>query len=512
MLVTVHHIFRVKEAAKHQNMSEESEASKVESDAPAMAAQVKANPALCPFCNKKFAGKNELVEHKNDVHLKLKPMTCSICNNFSTYGEHKLIIHLITIHAEVMESMEAQLSMGILVCPCCKAVFKRKLALKVHILENHALDGPRKCKNAGCSSGFWTFKDDQAHKETCAHKPVEVAPKIRVISAAKITEAEGDSGPDYSAIMDCEEEQSPPKLVIEKVAQRELVFGEKISEVHADHGHFLTGFKSFKADNFECCECGSQFDSGDLLLNHLDQHEVMDKSPYKKDPTKQCILCDFVPKSTLNADERRKQMSDHVIASHFMAMLPDIKAPEGEKKAIKVQIKCKVCYREFEKESFLRIHMKYHHNSDSESLKQLEAMNKCSRCSKTCLSESQLMLHVSLYCDVTFGCDYCAQVFNKIQVLAKHIKSVHKFAQLVAGSKESNGEKTDDDANLEDSEVPEKLRKIEYDECPFCDAIVAKLPSHQQRPTGARPHQDQTSILCRRHRQLSRLRFLHGKR
>ena len=77
---------------------------------------------------------------------------------------------------------------------------------------------------------------------------------------------------------------------------------------------------------------------------------------------------------------------------------------------------CEACFKEFETETMLRIHMKYAHGTNSKTAKQLGQLNKCKKCNKTCTSESQLSLHTSLYCDVSYSCDFCPAVFNQIKV------------------------------------------------------------------------------------------------
>ena len=94
---------------------------------------------------------------------------------------------------------------------------------------------------------------------------------------------------------------------------------------------------------------------------------------------------------------------------------------------------CEACFKEFETEAMLRIHMKYAHGTNSKMAKQLGQLNKCKKCNKTCTSESQLSLHTSLYCDVSYSCDFCPAVFNQIKVEIA-LNSQHELVLLLSPS------------------------------------------------------------------------------
>ena len=85
----------------------------------------------------------------------------------------------------------------------------------------------------------------------------------------------------------------------------------------------------FKAENFECSECGSQFDSPEGLTTHLDQHEWAEKgAPPATDPSSNCVMCNFSVDSDLAASDKYRQMADHVISAHFNASWPTLNPPQ----------------------------------------------------------------------------------------------------------------------------------------------------------------------------------------
>jgi len=414
----------------------------------------------CPFCQEQFDTLANLERHKNRNHLGVTPKECGFCvqetNVFGSqehhfYGDVDLFCHVVEKHRHRLKKPAAQKAAGIFLCPRCDQAFCKKLAFHVHVFEAHENDGPLRCKNSGCSLGFWSKMDLDQHN--CEHKPAGL--KIRVISDAKCDDNE-ESG--YEDILYDQRDKDVNKVKIKEYNTRlEFNIRTRAMDVHTNHSHFTTNFKSFKAENFECCECGSQFDSPEGLTTHLDQHEWAEKgAPLTTDPVSNCVMCSFSVDSDLTASDKYRQMADHVISAHFNASWPTLNPPQmpppfhrrqkhdlikqpdetGEEVSDQTKLRsvCEACFKEFETEAMLRIHMKYAHGTNSKMAKQLGQLNKCKKCNKTCTSESQLSLHTSLYCDVSYSCDFCPAVFDQIKVLAVHVKAVHKGETVLVES------------------------------------------------------------------------------
>ena len=92
-------------------------------------------------------------------------------------------------------------------------------------------------------------------------------------------------------------------------------------------------------------------------------------------------------------------------------------------------VRCSVCYRDFETDQMLRIHIGYAHKGDSQTMAQLRQLDSCHKCRKSFKGASQLNLHRTLYCEVSFSCDFCPLSFKRIRTLADHIQTSHKNSQ-----------------------------------------------------------------------------------
>jgi len=419
----------------------------------------------CPFCLDTFETAAQVLRHKNRSHLGITPKECGFCvqetnvfgsQNHHFFGDDDMFHHVVEKHKHRLNSVAAQKAAGVFICPRCDAAFRKKLAFRVHVFEHHETDGPLRCKNSGCPLGFWTRADLDGHD--CKFKPAGL--KIRVISDAKCDDNQ-DSG--YEDILyDHQPQQKDGSKVKIKEYNTRLEYNirSRAMDVHTSHAHFITNFKSLKADNFECCECGSRFDTPEGLTSHLDQHEWAERgAPPATDPVGQCVMCSFTSDPGLDESEKYRQMADHVISEHFKAAWPTLNPPPLVRKAAPLPSQgrqnhdldhddivevpnpnkpsrsvCETCYKEFETEMMLRVHIKYAHSQHTETAKQLRQLNTCTRCNKTCTSESQLILHMSLYCDVSYSCDFCPSSFDQIKVLAVHVKAVHKGETVLVES------------------------------------------------------------------------------
>jgi len=442
----------------------------------------------CPFCPETFSTAGDLLRHKNHIHLGILPQECGFCSqdSFRLYGarghisyfycDQDLLRHVAEKHSGKLATVKAQQAAGVFICPRCPQVFRKQLAFRVHALEKHPADGPIKCKNHGCSIGFWTRKALEAHK--CDYKP---AFKIRVISDAKVDEGDdyGDIFGDDDLDNDEEGEKKDDRTSIkikEYNTRVEYGAGTQATDIHPKHAHLLKNFKSFKTDSYECCECGSQFDSPDMLTSHLDLHEWAEKgAPPSENALTQCVLCQFRPAKSLSDSEKYRQMADHVITTHFNVSWPGLKPPvseppkddkktEDEEEDIvevptddQIRTVCQVCYKEFENDTLLQIHIKYFHQHNTETDKQLSKLRTCPKCNKTCTSESQLRLHLSLYCNVSFPCDFCPSTFSQIKVLAVHVKAVHKGETVFIQSSEQNKEHVSEPQIVNSKNVTEQM-------------------------------------------------------
>jgi len=487
----------------------------------------------CPFCPEVFECKDELLRHKNRIHLGIPPKECGFCvqetnvygsleNQF--YHDNDLLNHVVKKHKNRLKTLKAQQDSGIFICPRCDRGFRKKLAFRVHILEEHEDDGPITCKNlaSGCKARFWTKKGVGLHR--CQHKATI---KIRVISDAKCDEDDAASAAaGFDELLEEEDvtASGQPETaevcdkninVKEYSAKLEYCPSSEEQEFDAKHAHFLTNFKSFKADSYECCECGSQFDSSDALGTHLDIHEWVEKgAPSSEDPVNQCLLCEFRPMGYPGPKgevEKYRQMADHVITEHFNAVLPGVTKPKSapprrchksnDDKPLtmmkiddnedimevvdssKLRTQCTVCYKDFESALQLRIHIKYAHQRNTETAKQLEVLNTCWKCHKTCTSESQLSLHLSLYCDVSYACDFCPSTFNQIKVLAVHVKAVHKGETVFVESSQQNQRDPIDKAPV--------MVRCPYRTTDFCDRTFTDTNSREYANHISQHHIDQ---------------------
>ena len=135
-------------------------------------------------------------------------------------------------------------------------------------------------------------------------------------------------------------------------------------------------------------------------------------------------MCNFMPRSSPDESETYRCLQEHVMAVHFKASLPNLKRNDGQfcsgketssggsRSSDPKVTRCSVCFKEFEKNSYLQIHLRYHHKQKTDkpvtSNKPVTSQSWiCSACSDVFPSSDLLKDHQLKWCRLAFTCDTC---------------------------------------------------------------------------------------------------------
>jgi len=204
---------------------------------------------------------------------------------------------------------------------------------------------------------------------------------------------------------------------------------QAISSVHV---HAFSRSLPLSSESFECADCNVHFEFHEDLLQHLANHPLLvtpdtddeDLPSVNEEVSNKCAMCNFVPRSSPDKGDTYRLLQEHTMAVHFKAALPNLKSNEGHYSRRATSsggrsndpkaTRCSFCFKEFEKNSHLQIHLRYHHQQKTSRPVTSQSWI-CSACSDVFQSSDLLRDHQLRLCRLAFTCDTCNLKFMQAE-------------------------------------------------------------------------------------------------
>ncbi|KAK3590247.1 hypothetical protein CHS0354_041321 [Potamilus streckersoni] len=317
----------------------------------------------CDMCGKCFTSKESLYHHKRGIHGNEKPYKCAECNATFNFN-HSLKLHLLK-HSGTRPYA----------CNLCGKTYLTSNHLKIHM---QALHGERKgffCKDCGKQFSYLTSlrMHEMSHGD---RRPFQcsVCNKGFVNSQALKyhTESKHASGESYKC--DICFKTYKTKFLMKAHRRRHTEDGTRyMCDICGRQFMYKSTLDVHTAvhneeKSFTCNECGKSFKTYATLYSHKYVHKT--ETPYT------CSACgkSFKTKERCKAHERRHSGAKPYKCLTCGRCFPDKGGLSKHQRSVHTEVKkfvCDICGKACSRADNLRVHMKIHSKSGSETITNL---------------------------------------------------------------------------------------------------------------------------------------------